>query len=67
LQPHFVMLGRLQERRSAVHLIGVFELAAQARALLDPELAVSRMTEYLAGAGAGRGGGPDRSAGETGG
>jgi hypothetical protein len=66
LQPHLAMLGRLQERRSAAHLIGVFELAVQARALLDPELAVSRMTEYLAGAGAGRGGGPDRSAGEAG-
>ena len=50
LQPHFAMLDRLQERRSAAHLIRVFELAAAARALLEPDLAVSRMTEYLAGA-----------------
>jgi Protein of unknown function (DUF993) len=47
LQPHFAMLARLQDRRSAEHLIAVFELAAAARALLDPDLAVSRMTEYL--------------------
>ena len=40
LQPHFAMLAGLQERRSAAHLIGVFELAAAARALLDPDLAV---------------------------
>jgi Protein of unknown function (DUF993) len=49
LQPYFAMLDRLQERRSAAHLIRVFELAAAARALLDPELAVTRMKEYLAG------------------
>jgi hypothetical protein len=48
-QPHFAMLDRLQERRSAAHLVRVFELAAVARALLEPDLAVSRMTEYLAG------------------
>lgn len=48
LQPHFAMLAGLQERRSAAHLIEVFELAAQCRALLDPELAVSRMSTYLA-------------------
>ena len=48
LQPCFAMLGRLHERRSAAHLIRVFELAAAARALLDPELAVTRMHEYLA-------------------
>jgi Protein of unknown function (DUF993) len=51
LQPHFALLTGLQERRSAAHLIGVFELAAAARALLDPELAVSRMGEFLAGPG----------------
>ena len=50
LQPHFAMLDRLQVRRPAAHLISVFELAAAARALLDPPLAVERMTEYLAGA-----------------
>ena len=49
-QPHFAMLARLQERRSAAHLIGVFELAVAARALLDPDLAISRMTAYLAAA-----------------
>jgi hypothetical protein len=48
LQPCFAMLGGLHERRSAAHLIRVFELAAAARALLDPELAVTRMHEYLA-------------------
>jgi Protein of unknown function (DUF993) len=47
LQPSFSMLDRMQERRSAAHLIRVFELAAAARALLDPELAVGRMREYL--------------------
>ena len=47
LQPCFSMLDRLHERRSAAHLIRVFELAAAARALLDPELAVARMHEYL--------------------
>jgi len=48
LQPHFVMLGNLQERRTPEHLIRVFELAAGAGALLEPGLAVRRMTEYLA-------------------
>jgi hypothetical protein len=54
LQPHFAMLGALQERRSAEHLIGVFELAAAAGALRDPHLAVRRMAEYLAGPGLAR-------------
>jgi hypothetical protein len=48
LQPHFVMLGGLHRRRAAGHLIRLFELAAAARALADPELAVARMGEYLA-------------------
>jgi Protein of unknown function (DUF993) len=48
-QPHFAMLAGLQDRRSAEHLINVFELAAAAGALGDPELAVSRMSAYLAG------------------
>jgi len=48
LQPHFAMLGGLQRQRSAEHLIRVFELAAAARALTDPELAVDRMTGLLA-------------------
>ena len=49
LQPHFAMLDGLQSRRPATHLIRVFELAAEARALLDPELSVARMIQYLAG------------------
>jgi hypothetical protein len=49
LQAHFAMLGGLQNRRPPAHLVGIFELAAQARALLDPDLAVTRMSEYLAG------------------
>ena len=48
-QPHFAMLGGLQRRRSARHLIRVFELASAARALTDPDLAVERMSELLAG------------------
>jgi hypothetical protein len=52
LQPHFVMLGNLQQRRAPEHLVRVFELAAGAGALLDPGLAVSRMTGYLAAAAA---------------
>jgi hypothetical protein len=42
------MLGGLQRRRSARHLIRVFELAAAARALADPELAAGRMGELIA-------------------
>jgi len=49
LQPHFAMLAGLQARRSAAHLTRLFELAAAAGALLDPELAVARMTSHLAG------------------
>ena len=47
-QPQFAMLGGLQRRRPARHLIRVFELAAAARALTDPDLAVERMNELLA-------------------
>jgi len=47
-QPQFAMLGGLQRRRPARHLIRVFELAAAARALSDPELAVERMNELAA-------------------
>ena len=47
-QPRFAMLGGRQRRRPARHLIRVFELAAAARALTDPELAVERMNELLA-------------------
>jgi len=48
LQPRFAMLGGLQRRRPARHLIRVFELAAAARALADPELAAGRMGELTA-------------------
>ena len=47
-QPRFAMLGGLQRRRPARHLLRVFELAAAARALTDPELAVERMTGLVA-------------------
>ena len=47
-QPQFVMLSGLQRRRPARHLIRVFELAAAARALTDPDLAVERMNGLLA-------------------
>ena len=47
-QPQFAMLAGLQRRRPARHLIRVFELAAAARALTDPELAVERMNGLLA-------------------
>jgi len=47
-QPHFAMIGSLERRRSAAHLIRVFELAVAAGALADPALAVSRMSELLA-------------------
>jgi hypothetical protein len=47
LQPHFAMLDGLERQRPASHLIRVFELAAAARALTSPELAVERMTELL--------------------
>ena len=47
LQPRFSMLDGLERSRSAGHLIRVFELAAAAGALADPDLAVSRMSEFL--------------------
>ncbi|MEP7023722.1 MAG: DUF993 family protein [Actinomycetota bacterium] len=50
LQPHFAMVAGFQDRRPRAHLIAVFELAAAAGALRDPDLAVQRMTSYLAGA-----------------
>ena len=47
-QSQFAMLAGLQRRRPARHLIRVFELAAAAQALTDPELAVERMNSLLA-------------------
>jgi len=47
LQSQFAMVGGLERRRTAAHLVRVFELAAAAGALTEPELAVARMTELL--------------------
>lgn len=46
-QPHFAMLDHFEDRRTARHLVGLFELAATAGALLKPDLAVERMNRYL--------------------
>jgi hypothetical protein len=50
LQPRFSMLDGLERARPAGHLVRVFELAAAAGALSDPDLAVSRMASFLRGA-----------------
>jgi len=47
-QPYFSMLAGFHRRRSAAHLTRVFELAAAAGVLADPDLAVERMGRYLA-------------------
>jgi Protein of unknown function (DUF993) len=47
LQPRFLMLDGLESKRSTAHLTRVFELAAAAGALRDPQLAVSRMAQFL--------------------
>ena len=47
LQPRFLMLDGLERKRSAGHLTRVFELAAAAGALTDPDLAVGRMAAFL--------------------
>ena len=47
LQPRFAMLDGLERRRPASHLTRVFELAAAAGALTDPDLAVTRMAAFL--------------------
>jgi len=46
-QPRFLMLDGLERQRPAGHLVKVFELAAAAGALTDPDQAVSRMTAFL--------------------
>ena len=46
-QPRLLMLDGFERRRPADHLIRVFELAAAAGALTDPDLAVVRMTAFL--------------------
>jgi dihydrodipicolinate synthase/N-acetylneuraminate lyase len=49
-QPAFSMLGGLERERAKDHLVRVFELAAAAGALTEPELAVCRMARLLAAA-----------------
>ena len=46
-QSHFVAAGGLQSARSVVHYAKVFELADQCGALTDPELAASRLRQFL--------------------
>ncbi len=47
LQPEFAMVDGFEARRSDEHLIRVFELAAACGALIEPELAVERMSQHL--------------------
>ncbi len=53
-QDGFVMVGGLQSARSALHLVRVFELANEARLLVDPERAVHRLDSLLTTAGLAR-------------
>ncbi|HKB81795.1 MAG TPA: dihydrodipicolinate synthase family protein [Burkholderiales bacterium] len=46
-QSHFAAAGGLQSARSVLHYSKVFELADRCGALIDPELAVSRMRGFL--------------------
>lgn len=48
LQDHFIMVGGQESARSIQHLAELFRLADTARVLHDPDLAVSRMTKFLA-------------------
>lgn len=50
-QEHFRMVGGLESARSAIHLSEVFRLADRAGLLVDPELAVARIRQYLVLAG----------------
>jgi hypothetical protein len=47
LQARFLMLDGFQQRRPADHLIQVFELAVAAGAIIHPDLAVTRMNQFL--------------------
>ena len=47
-QDHFIMPAGFHSTRSITHYVRVFKLADQARLLQNPELAVSRMGEWLA-------------------
>ncbi len=46
-QPRFLMLDGLERERPVSHLVRAFELAAEAGALSDPDLAVGRMSAFL--------------------
>lgn len=50
-QSHFRLVGGLENARSLLHLVRLFQLADQAGLLHDPELAVTRMRQVLAIAG----------------
>ncbi len=50
-QDHFRMVGGLESARSVVHLARLFELADQARLLVQPDLAAQRMRAVLSLAG----------------
>ncbi len=47
-QSHFTLVGGQQSARSVPHLCQVFRLADQANLLVDPDLAVRRMRQWLA-------------------
>jgi hypothetical protein len=47
-QSHFTMVGGQQSARSVVHLAHLFRLADAAGLLRDPDLAASRMRQFLA-------------------
>jgi hypothetical protein len=47
-QNHFVMIGNRQSARSKAHYADVFRLADRCGLLRDPDLASSRMSEFLA-------------------
>jgi hypothetical protein len=47
-QTHFSMAGGAQSARGAVHFARLFELADASGVLADPDLALSRMKQYLA-------------------
>lgn len=50
-QSHFRLVGGLENARSVLHLSRLFMLADKAGLLLNPELAVARMSQFLALAG----------------
>jgi hypothetical protein len=47
-QPHFRLVGGLENARSLLHYVELFKLADQAGLLMNPELAVTRMRHFLA-------------------